>query len=150
MRWIRPEGAQPCSYKYQCSSCGSVCHQIKGNHRLSEKIKQKLPDCTYKFCPNCGEKVEEIKEVKIVVLTEEEHRYIGDMLGFMCQPEVRTDKKAWLNLRTISDVGLSDIELELKSAIDMLRTGHCVHGVTIANCCRETSCTDCTKGLDTD
>ena len=61
MRWIRPEGAGRSSYRFKCSSCGKICHQVTGNCGRKQKVDR--PDCTYRFCPWCGEKMEEVVEM---------------------------------------------------------------------------------------
>ena len=50
-RWIRPEGSTRGSYKFQCSVCGQISHQVTGNN--GRKVKEDNPKCTYRFCPWC-------------------------------------------------------------------------------------------------
>lgn len=54
--WERPNGAMSCSYKYRCSECGKIAYQVTGN--CGRKVKDQDPACSYKFCPNCGKKME--------------------------------------------------------------------------------------------
>ena len=56
-KWIRPLGSPRCSYRYQCSECGEVAYQVTGN--CGRKVKVPEPCCSYRYCPNCGAKMEE-------------------------------------------------------------------------------------------
>ena len=66
-KWKRPKGAGTSSYRYQCSECGGIAYQVTGN--CGRKIKVSNPECTYKFCPNCGIEME-VKSGRTGVLKE--------------------------------------------------------------------------------
>ena len=56
--WERPEWAHRCSYQYRCSECKQICHQVTGNCGRKEKDKVPNPECSYRYCPWCGAKME--------------------------------------------------------------------------------------------
>lgn len=56
-RWLRPKGSTRGSYKFQCSLCGNIVHQVTGNN--GRKVKEDNPQCTYAFCPWCQKPMRE-------------------------------------------------------------------------------------------
>ena len=55
LSWIRPAGTVKNSYRFQCPYCNSICYEVTGNN--GRKRKTENPQCTYRFCPHCGERV---------------------------------------------------------------------------------------------
>lgn len=53
MKWIRPK-TTPKSYKWICSECGQIVYSVPRVRGEEDNYK-----CEYKYCPNCGRKVEE-------------------------------------------------------------------------------------------
>lgn len=70
MFWIRPANATTSSYRYKCSVCEKICHQVTGN--CGRKIKKAYPDCTYKYCPFCGAKADEHPKIEVVKLYKDD------------------------------------------------------------------------------
>ena len=54
-KWQKERPNQKCGYVFVCSICGGRAHQILGNQARSRTIPK---PCSYKYCPNCGAKME--------------------------------------------------------------------------------------------
>lgn len=55
-KWIRPK-TTPKSYKWICSECGQYAYSVP---RCAKREWENR--CEYKYCPNCGAKMDEVEE----------------------------------------------------------------------------------------
>lgn len=55
--WKSETGATRKSYVFVCSACNEKCYDVRGGINGAR-------ECRYKFCPNCGARMQHASKVK--------------------------------------------------------------------------------------